>query len=220
MITYGKEAGAAGVLNTDWGDCGQVNLLAASYHGLAFGADLSWNAECGGDDFDERFSFLQWGLGDGRLGKLLRELGGLSGYHFGNLYAWINNKQCLWYKEDDVKAMAPAELLRKAARAAEIESELAGIAREIDGDRLPLFGECLWSASATSWLLSLLLVKKKYEYGQDIDIPAAPRKIIEDGRALLGRFETLWRARNRESELRDVVETFEKIFSKIGEIAR
>jgi hypothetical protein len=188
------------------------------------------------DDFDTRFSFLQWGIDDHRLGKLLRELGGLSGYHFGNLYAWINNKQCLWYKEDDVKAADPSELSRKAIRASEIKKELEDIARKIPDtsksdayindttkmdvytNRQLSFREYVWAASATSWLLSLLLFKKKYEYGQDIpgDIPVDSRKIIENGAALLEQFKALWRARNRESELRDVVGTFEKILASVS----
>jgi hypothetical protein len=216
MIRYGKDAGARGVLNTDWGDCGQVNLLPNSYHGLAFGADLSWNAgnaDGAEDDFDRRFSLVQWGTDDdGRIGKILRELGGLSGdYHFGNLYAWINGKQCLWFKEDDVKAADPAELVRRYHRAVELRKELETYAADLK--------EYIWSASATAWLLALLAVKKKYEYHQEMNgavIPAAPKQLIDSGRVILEQFKTLWRAGNRESELRDVVGTFESVFAHIG----
>jgi len=212
MVRFGKDAGAAGVLNTDWGDCGQVNLLSNSYHGLAYGADLSWNVNNNAvDDFDRRFAFLQWGIKDGSLGKILRELGDLSNnYHFGNLYAWINNKQCLWFKEDDVKSADYNELTRKYCRAAELKNELEGLGIDI--------GEYIWSASATAWMLSLLIAKKKYEYHQEIDnIPVPVKQIIDSGSDLLGQFKTLWRTRNRESELRDVVETFESILKKCSD---
>jgi hypothetical protein len=43
MARYGLENSAIGMLNTDWGDCGHVNFLSASYHGMALGAALSWN---------------------------------------------------------------------------------------------------------------------------------------------------------------------------------
>jgi len=239
MAKFGKESGALGLLNTDWGDCGQVNLLSSSYHGLAFGAAVSWDVgdAVGGDDvgndvnnnsndnvndFDERFAFLQWGVGgddSGYLGKILRELGGLSSYHFGNLYAWINGKQCLWYKEDDVKAAVPEDLARKAARAESIKTELETIASKItDTRKREEFEEYIWSASATAWLLSLLLYKKKYEYHQEItDVSVATsEQLVKDGTAILEQFKTLWRARNRESELRDVVETFEKVLNQIN----
>jgi hypothetical protein len=231
MARFGVEAGAAGLLNTDWGDCGHVNLPAASYHGLAFGAALSWNAGDGGDaaDFDGRFSLLQWGLdgGDGpRLGKLLRELGTLSWYHFGNLYAWITGKDCMWYREEDVKAADCEELRAKAARAGGIKKELeamVGKARGFfeaacrNGGDVAEFEEYVWAAAATEWLLWLLVAKKKHEYGQDVGASTVePEKLLVDGKALLSRFKELWLARGRESELRDVAETFEKVFSQIA----
>ncbi len=43
MIQYGKKYSSEGVLNTDWGDCGHVNFISGSYHGMILGASLSWN---------------------------------------------------------------------------------------------------------------------------------------------------------------------------------
>lgn len=219
MVTFGKQAGAAGVLNTDWGDCGQVNLLATSYHGLTFGAELSWNCDVKDlKSFDERFSFLQWGLDDnGKLGKLLRELGALSEYHFGNLYAWVNDKKCLWFKEDDVKKLESSTLIKKYHRAGEIVNEFENIYNLItDENRQQEFEEYIWSANATKWLLSILILKKEIEYNQkDCSGIVDKETVITDGHTILEKFKTLWMRRNHESELRDVVETFEKIFDKI-----
>ncbi|GBU21850.1 beta-N-acetylhexosaminidase [Fibrobacteres bacterium R8-0-B4] len=310
MARFGREAGAVGLLNTNWGDCGHINLPAASYHGLAFGAACSWNGEAEDvgvdtntvgtdivdndivntdvintnpvntdnvdtdiiistdvintnpvdtntvdtntvdtdtidtdicnvdtDDFDKRFSLLQWGItGEKgpRLGKLLRELGGLSSYHFGNLYAWVINKQCLWYKEEDVKSADFKELSAKAARAAEIKKELEAIAAytpsinaksELTARRGAVtpddiyneFKEYVWSAEATAWLLSLLIAKKKYEYGQEAEesIPVDLSALINNGKAILERFKTLWLASGRESELHDVVDTFNSVFERV-----
>ncbi|MDR2591601.1 MAG: family 20 glycosylhydrolase [Chitinispirillales bacterium] len=231
MTRFGREAGAAGVLNTNWGDCGHINLPANSYHGLAFGAAHSWNgkAEDGinadtvdndnvdTDDFDSRFSLLHWGIKGDRLGKLLRELGGLSSYHFGNLYAWVIDKQCLWYKEDDVKSADSKTLLTKATRAAEIKMELESMAGGARGLFRNDFEEYVWSAEATAWLLSLLIANKKYEYGQEAEsVPADPAALINNGKAILERFKTLWLSSGRESELRDVVNTFNAVFDRVS----
>jgi hypothetical protein len=187
MTRFGREAGAAGVLNTNWGDCAHINLPAASCHGLAFGAAHSWNGEAedvGSDvDFDKRFSLLQWGISDekGRLGQLIRELGGLSAYHFRNLYAWVIDKQCLWYKEDDVKSADSKTLLTKVARAAEIKKELESMAGSVHSLFVNDFEEYVWSAEATAWLLSLLIAKKKYEYKQDVEtVPTEPPDLINN----------------------------------------
>jgi len=233
LVRFGREAGAVGVLNTNWGDCAHINLPATAYHGLAFGAEHSWY--CGDtDDFDRRFSLLQWGVDTPLLGKLLRELGGLSAYHFGNLYAWAVDKRCLWYKEDDVKAADTQDLLNKANRAAEIKKELETIAAYspvinakseltaqsgtvTQDDIYNEFKEYIWSAEATAWLLSLLIAKKKYEYKQEVEtLPADPPRLIDMGKTLLEQFKTLWRSSGRESELQDVVDTFEAVFRRVN----
>jgi len=38
----GREVGALGMLNTDWGDGGHYNLLGCSYYSYAHGADAAW----------------------------------------------------------------------------------------------------------------------------------------------------------------------------------
>lgn len=38
----GKKYGAAGLLNTDWGDAGHVQSVSAGYSGMAYGAAMAW----------------------------------------------------------------------------------------------------------------------------------------------------------------------------------
>ena len=45
LAGYAKEYNAVGMLNTDWGDFGHINLLAGSIPGAIFGAGLSWNLD-------------------------------------------------------------------------------------------------------------------------------------------------------------------------------
>ena len=40
----GRDVGAVGMLNTDWGDGGHYNLLGCSYYSYAHGADAAWAA--------------------------------------------------------------------------------------------------------------------------------------------------------------------------------
>ena len=41
-LAEGKKHGTNGLLNTDWGDYGNVNLPGTSLHGMAYGADCAW----------------------------------------------------------------------------------------------------------------------------------------------------------------------------------
>jgi hypothetical protein len=72
----GRQYGATGLLNTDWGDGGHPNLQGHSLHGYACGAEQSWSTGKAGDgDFDARFSWAVFRDGSGRFGRLYRALG-------------------------------------------------------------------------------------------------------------------------------------------------
>jgi hypothetical protein len=219
-IRYGKQYGAIGVLNTDWGDCGHVNFLANSFHGLALGAALSWNVDSYHTDseFDAAVSRMEWGEGGSGIGALLRELGSLCFYHFGNIYAWANGLQGLWNRENDIRTMDCIALERKHGRASEILNELVGVKESgaFTGNGQDL-DEFIWSAQAIRWTLALLAFKKRREFGQT-ECPAlyiSKQQLLKSGEELLGEFQILWRNRNKESELRNVTGTFEKVFGKI-----
>jgi hypothetical protein len=223
MVRYGHENDAEGVLVTDWGDCGHVNMLSNSFHGMAFGAALSWNAGSYADDhhFDVAISTLEWGDRSGLIASLQRELGSLCFYHFGNIYAWVNGIQCLWDREWDVQSFNGNELEKLFHRATYIyESFLAmktsGGFSWSDQD----CNEFVFSARAIRWTLALLAFKKRNEYRQS-DCPAlyvGKRRLLDEGKALEQFFEILWRNRNKEAELRNVTTTFEKLIEKIAGI--
>jgi hypothetical protein len=77
--------------------------------------------------------------------------------------------------------------------------------------------EFIWSATAIRWTLGLIAYKKRNEYNQleCNKIYESKDKLLEDVVSLLKRFEMLWRKRNKESELRNVTQTFEKVFTRI-----
>ncbi len=50
LIRYGEKYKASGVLVTDWGDFGSINLLSTSLPGLILGAAMSWNPKASNCD--------------------------------------------------------------------------------------------------------------------------------------------------------------------------
>lgn len=69
-----RRHGAVGLLNTDWGDHGHINPLAASWHGIALGACLAWRTDhVTGQEFDSAFSRTVLGLEDAAGVALLRK---------------------------------------------------------------------------------------------------------------------------------------------------
>jgi hypothetical protein len=71
----GKKYGAAGLLNTDWGDEGHVNLLAGAWHPIALGAAMAWNSAAPAPEtFDRAFGKLFLDDTDGGIVAALRRV--------------------------------------------------------------------------------------------------------------------------------------------------
>jgi len=215
MVQFGFQHKTAGVLNTDWGDCCHINLFAGLLHGMIFGAALCWNKESySDDDFDRAASVLEWGDKSETLYVLLRELGKLCFYHFGNIYAWVSGTEGLWNKEQKVKEIEARVLQNNYDRAVEIHKELINL-RAVGNQKRLEFDEVVFGAKATVWTLALLLFKKKHEYNQRLEIPVAKAELIKMGYDVLTELMRLWRIRNKESELQNAVAVFRNALEKV-----
>ena len=75
----GREHGAIGLINTDWGDFGHYNLQGNSWYAYAIGAQQSWSGECDAKAFDRAFSERLFGDtgGQSRAADLYKELGAI-----------------------------------------------------------------------------------------------------------------------------------------------
>ncbi|HBA82985.1 MAG TPA: hypothetical protein DCZ95_02720 [Verrucomicrobia bacterium] len=76
----GQRLGAAGLLNTDWGDMGHFNMAGCSLHGLALGAAMAWNPVLDEHKaFDQAFSRQLFGDANDRAARLF-SLAGSTGF--------------------------------------------------------------------------------------------------------------------------------------------
>ncbi|NLE02950.1 MAG: family 20 glycosylhydrolase [Fibrobacter sp.] len=216
MARFGRKFQAAGILTTDWGDCGHINPIAGSLHGMALGAAVSWNTNSYEDDslFDKSLSFLEFDDSSQTVCGLLRDLGSLCFYHFGNLYAWVYGISGLWNKEEQLKNTNILDLEQNYIRAGEIRNELM-LSFSGKNNRLVDFKELLWSASAIEWVLGLLIFKKNVEYNQYGNLTLKKDTIIHSGYDILNTFINIWRLRNKESELNNVISTIKSALEKI-----
>lgn len=90
MISYGVKYNAIGVLNTNWGDYGHINLLYSSIPGMIYGAALSWNPKIE-KDFNKMYkdiSILEFGDSSGTLVSLLAELSKCQEFGWSELVIW------------------------------------------------------------------------------------------------------------------------------------
>ena len=105
-------------------------------------------------------------------------------------------------------------LYKNYSRAVEIHKELIRL-RALNDQKHLEYDEIVLGASAIVWTLGLLLFKKGNEYQQRLDVPLKKTELIEMGYQLLDKLISLWRVRNKESELRNVVDIFRNALEKV-----
>ncbi len=213
MVDYGRKHGAVGILNTDWGDYGHVNPLAGSFHGFVYGAALSWNVSAPDDpQFDRMVSMLELSDPTGRAAGLLRELGGLHA-------RWRVMLEGI--DSSSARRLPDSFLVKTCRRAPEIERELALLREKVPAERRIDYDEFLWSARAITLngrlaMLAKRLAAKKLGASNAAEL----RTFAREMRTLAKDLGTIWRARNKESELFRITEIMEDIAKEAEKIAR
>lgn len=132
----GTEYGAAGMLNTDWGDGGHPNLLGHSLYGFAYGAQIGWCAAADDNAFDAAFGQMTFGDRGSdvvRAMRLLDEADTRVGIKLGN-------RSVTWrFMVEEPFAgpyLAQADLA-KVSRALECVEEAQGLLRGLRGRKTP-----------------------------------------------------------------------------------
>lgn len=214
MIRYGREHGAEGVLNTDWGDYGHLNLFGNSMPGMILGADLSWNSgqELEFEIKDREISSIEYGDASGELIKVLKIINDNQLVIWEKVTEWIYerfdidksgdhtalpNLSKKYGKEDIVNAN---EILQ-----AQME-KLLQLKSVIRKDRGIDVEEFMISARGIQHLNLLLLVLREYDNKSDYSY--RPEALAEEMEYWLQDYSGVWRKRNKESELFRIKEIY------------
>jgi len=231
----GKRHGATGLLNTDWGDDGHAQPPSGSFHGYAYGAEQGWNCGGGGDrDFDRRFSWAVFRDATGRFGRMFSELGRTSApfggdrplnyHHFPFRFLWSP-----FTAGDKGQWMAASEAqLRAAEKHARAGLELARELRRKRSfaDERLLLEECIFAAEMTlaacrrrrvfEAACAALAGEKKLSARQRRELVALRRK----WQGFRGRFEKLWMAVSRRSQISYRLGIFRKLEKNYAKVIR
>jgi|GEM_PF-49636 len=221
-----KKNGAAGLLNTDWGDGGHYNFMENSWHGYLFGAEQAWNIEANPSDFTRRFVNAFFGCEDQALASALDEFGDISftcpagggaGIWQDVLFALPDNPIFQMIASNKATYISGGKIV--TARNRLDAASLRGIHERLEYIR------CVFSNSLESndpqgilpyWVYAVdatrLAVRRLLEYG--LDSPPDPeerRSIHKDLRNLRRRFKKLWMDRNRTSEIGITLARFDRV---------
>ena len=214
MAKLGNQYNAVGFLNTDWGDCGHINMPALAIPGMIYGAAQGWNAEDDRDfsTIDQAISLVEYGDHGKNLVGLLRELSRQDIITFNDLAFFRDYKVynqtyhefgISLYEKAKNEMMQVSENQLKAAvtRCAEIINCL----KQNDSNSYAYLQEEMLeyylAARGVALMQELTLVIKEREYGQNVHPMDTPYELAGKLEYWLMDYCTEWRTVSRESEL-------------------
>ncbi len=221
----GHRYGARGLLNTDWGDGGHHNFMAYSWHGYLFGAEQAWNVKADRGTFHRRFARMFLKSDDPALVDAIVRLGDIT--HLGGpcyqsvwqtvLFASATDAI---FQHTEPIAMSVAENGAITTRTQPFHAALG----EAQLAPLRAIRETLVAQSRRRgvdprgvlpyWIFAVdtltCAARKLAVLGPGgVDTPVARRALRRELRSLMRRFETLWLARNRRSEIRITLKRYQ-----------
>jgi hypothetical protein len=211
LADYAVKYNALGMLNTDWGDFGHINLLAGSIPGAVYGAALSWNSGQPDHPTDEEISRLEYGDKTGSLIGLIRQLSRQPIIEWNTVVLWYytmcgydTDKYSKFYNHAREFMLNSDESRIKAAydRIREIEASISLLHQSVFEDRKQDVSEFLTASDGLALFQALLLVIKKKYLGQtSTGLIFSPGELAVRLEYWFSRYKAAWRARNKESEL-------------------
>ncbi len=212
----GKKFGAQGFLNTDWGDGGHYNFMEYSWHGYLFGAEQAWNTQANQKDFTDRFTRLFLHSDRQELATALTALGDVTHLSFKGIYQSI--WQTLFFapandpifqkttplfaaqSRNNCITEGPLRLDAKLGRQTlerlvKIRKTFA--TRHPGEDPIGVLPYWVFAVDTITHAARKLTVLAP----GGSNTPAARKALAHEMTALQVRFEKLWHARNRQSEL-------------------
>ncbi|MFH0979932.1 MAG: GDSL-type esterase/lipase family protein [Planctomycetota bacterium] len=213
----GVQYGAVGLLNTDWGDDGHFNLLAGSWHPIVLGAAMGWNtAGPPPQTFDRVFSRLVWEDESGALVQTLRRVVSASNLprSWPTFYApltetipqepWSESRVERWR----TVSLAAAEQFRR--------HRVTG--RGAAQDLRELQVACRMNA----------LVAERIQVSRALAVASGNpdrvlvdrlRRFASDCETLAALYEQVWLARNKRSNLVEILAVFQRLAKEARSIA-
>lgn len=209
MCGYGRQYGAVGILNTEWGDFGHINQPVFSIPGMIYGAVCSWGEKY--PDYHElnrQISVLEFGDTSGRLLDFLGRVNGRTVFSWNHVVRIKEGVEKnldqeklreIFWEEDMTKVPG----LRQSIQ--DMKRELCVISRSMDS-RYRWVAECVQ--------MSLAAVGVWNEVGlrlhclQKGERPEDGMSLGSDLERCLCFFQELWRSTGKEADLGRVSDVF------------
>lgn len=220
----GKKHGAAGLLNTDWGDNGHQQLLSISLVPFAYGAEVGWQAPrkplTKDGPVPELAAFLRatslnlFGDKTGKIAQLAYELGmtyrRLGFIRFNAATEFFLFREAWDNTHDMAKVKAPA-LIKTRAAILKLADQISQLELTHPDSKL-IIHELVFTALLLVHVIERTLVRQKILGVNKEKVPAKKLKQLAWEAEYLGDiYAQLWLARNKQSRLEDVTKEFTRL---------
>lgn len=223
MIGYAKKYNAYGILNTDWGDHGHVNLLGSSKPMIVYAADLSWNPFNMEEDDQINDQIISTSLYGAENKEILGVLRKISREQIAN-WSYINfhlEKDTVGYgildkypeiiKAFDYKRIKESYDILKA-----LKQELLSSGKNLNHSSREDYQEFMVMTDLMSLTQEAFLYIMKYDLNvENVVLTRQPLSVAEDIEYAMEEYKDVWRARNKESELNRITDKFYLMANKL-----
>jgi len=195
MVDYGRKYGVEGLLNTDWGDYGNVNDPRFSLPGLAAGGCASWGDLPAPDKLWEGLSVLMYA---DRSGKALQHVAALAE---AQVYKWWHIVQHMEWKRDRLDHHRDASPMGRLPEEKLLAAD-AIVDRAVEG-----LQECCMHMDASQrpmidkWQLSAEGIRLWNHAAHAVSVGEKNPILAAALEKWLRRYQQMWREVSRESEL-------------------
>lgn len=222
MISYGVKYEATGVLNTDWGDYGHINLLSNSIPGMAYGAWLSWNPEIERplEEIYSALSVVEYGDKSLQIVRLLKELGKSQRLGWSEIVRWkekYNIDENIKAEFLEIKESIKVEdIIKTYNTALDVEEKITSLLINVN-NKEPL-QDFIISARGIALINDFFLVFIQKEFKDEkAKSFNSPWELAEKLEEWFVEYGEAWRKRNKESELHRIREVIIYVCSYLRE---
>lgn len=222
MVNYGVKYKATGVLNTDWGDFGHINLLASSIPGMIYGAALSWNpndeiSNNSEGDFSEIYkgiSRIEYGDKSLKIVALLNDLTKNHKIRWEEVVAFKERYNTL---KEKLESFDVEYLENEYKVSCEIEEQLIGMLSDIENKYA--IQELIIATEGMKLFNRFFIMVMKYDLGREnSNLVYEPKKLAENIEVWFYDYSKAWRMRNKESELYRIREVIQYICKYLRQV--
>jgi len=226
----GARYGAVGLITTDWGDEGHVNLLATSWYPIALGAALGWSvaaeARRAEDStgpltatFDRAFTRLVLGEATGRVMAALRAASSASSrLPPALLRSWP--VFCLPFAQVPVDQVSPQMLGAWHARSIDAEEAILRLLRSGDIDSIDMHELAVAVRLHALIAEKLILARRLAELDGRPD-SSLVRRLEQFATAcerMVNEYQAVWLRRNKPSRLHEITAVFRRLAAQAREL--